>query len=259
MLDRREACRTTLGGNELTLFASPTYDSSPAAWRGEEFPPGPAGMEGGSPLVTRQDKEPQPVRDGELLDRYRRGERRAFDTLVERYQRELFNFLFHLTHDAAIAEDAFQETFLQVHRSAAAFDASRPFKPWLFTIAANKARDSLRQRMRQQAAPLDAAVAGNDQGSTYADLMPADVPAPDAALANFQTRQAVDKIVAGMPEGLRVVLLLCYFQEMPYQDIADALEIPLGTVKSRLHAAVKYFAQQWQATVKRLENEERPK
>jgi RNA polymerase sigma-70 factor (ECF subfamily) len=212
-------------------------------------------VEGSGRPVTREIQGHDQVSDGELLERYRQGERRAFDVLVERYHRDLFNFLFHLTHDANIAEDAFQETFLQVHRSAAAFDTSRPFKPWLFTIAANKARDTLRQRMRQQAAPLDAVVAGNEQGSTYAELMPADIPPPDASLTNFQTRQAVDKIITSMPESLRVVLLLCYFEEMPYQEVADSLEIPLGTVKSRLHAAVKYFAQQWRAAAKRLENE----
>jgi RNA polymerase sigma-70 factor, ECF subfamily len=219
----------------------------------------PAGAEDGGHPVNEQVKGHDQLSDGELLDRYRRGERRAFDTLVERYHRELFNFLVHLTHDATIAEDAFQETFLQVHRSAAAFDATRPFKPWLFTIAANKARDTLRQRMRQQAAPLDASVIGNDQGSTYAELMPSDIPAPDAALTNFQTRQAVDSIVAGMPENLRVVLLLCYFAEMPYQEIADALGVPLGTVKSRLHAAVSYFANAWRAAAAKTAHEPEPK
>ena len=201
--------------------------------------------------MSRPDSEQEAVRDGDLLELHRRGDARAFETLVERYRRELYNFLFHLTRDATIAEDAFQETFLQVHRSAAAFDIERPFKPWLFTIAANKARDALRQRLRHQAAPLDANVAGSDQGATYAELMPADVPAPDSAMANLQTRQAVDTIVAAMPDHLRIVLLLCYFQEMPYQDVADALEVPLGTVKSRLHAAVKYFAHEWrQAAMK---------
>jgi RNA polymerase sigma-70 factor (ECF subfamily) len=207
--------------------------------------------------VSPQPREP--ISDGELLQRYRRGERRAFDTLVERYTRELYNFLFHLTRDGSLAEDAFQETFLQIHRSAAAFDAARPFKPWLFTIAANKARDALRQRQRQQAAPLDASIAGSDQGATYADLMPADVPSPESVLSNLQTRQAVDKIIAGMSENLRTVLLLCYFHEMPYQEIADALGVPLGTVKSRLHAAVKYFAQQWRSAAKRLGHEQRSK
>ena len=201
----------------------------------------------------------EPISDGELLQRYRQGERRAFDTLVERYSRNLYTFLFHLTRDGALAEDAFQETFLQVHRSAADFDATRPFKPWLFTIAANKARDVLRQRQRQQTAPLDAAIAGSDQGATYADLMPADVPAPDALLSNLQTLQAVDNIVAAMPENLRVTLLLCYFEDMPYQQIADALGVPLGTVKSRLHAAVKYFARQWLSAAKRTGHEQQPK
>jgi RNA polymerase sigma-70 factor, ECF subfamily len=224
--------------------------------RGEVHSLSAAGAEGGCQAVKQQDKGPDSISDGELLDRYRRGELHAFETLVERYRRELFNFLFHLTHDANVAEDAFQETFLQIHRSAASFDLQRPFKPWLFTIAANKARDTLRQRQRQQAAPLDARLAGNDQGATYADLMPADIPPPDAGLANLQTRQAVDKIIAGMPENLRVVLLLCYFQEMPYQAIAEALDVPLGTVKSRLHAAVKYFAQQWAAAAKRAGNEQ---
>ena len=207
--------------------------------------------------MTRQVNEPPS--DGELLDRYRQGDRRAFQTLVERYTRELYNFLFHMTRDGTLAEDAFQETFLQIHRSAGAFDLQRPFKPWLFTIAANKARDALRQRMRQQAAPLDAAVAGSDQGATYAELMPADIPSPEAGLTNLQTQQAVDRIVAGMPENLRVVLVLCYFNEMPYQEIADLLGVPLGTVKSRLHAAVRYFAQQWRAAAKRLSHEQRSK
>jgi RNA polymerase sigma-70 factor (ECF subfamily) len=209
--------------------------------------------------VSRPDRENEEVRDGDLLELHRRGDTRAFETLVERYRRELFNFLFHLTRDASLAEDAFQETFLQVHRSAAAFDPARPFKPWLFTIAANKGRDALRQRMRHQAAPLDAAIAGNDQGATYADLMPADVPPPEAALTNQQTRQTVDSIVASMPDHLRTVLLLCYFQELPYQDIADALEVPLGTVKSRLHAAVRYFAHAWRAAAAKNGHESEPK
>ena len=209
--------------------------------------------------MNRPNQAEEAIRDGDLLDRHRRGDRRAFEALVERYRRELFNFLFHLTRDATLAEDAFQETFLQVHRSAAAFDLARPFKPWLFTIAANKARDALRQRLRHQTAPLDAALSGSDQGATYAELMPSDVPPPEANLMNLQSRQAVDNIVAGMPDHLRTVLLLCYFQEMPYQDIADALNVPLGTVKSRLHAAVSYFAHAWRAAAAKTGHEPEPK
>ena len=136
-----------------------------------------------------------------------------------------------------------------MHISAGNFDLSRRLKPWLFTIAANKARDAMRSRSRRQAAPLDAIVAGGSDGqATYASLIPANVPSPEDSLLNSETRRTVQEIVKGMPENLRLVLALSYFHEFPYKEIAAILEVPLGTVKSRLHAAVKHFAKQWQAT-----------
>jgi RNA polymerase sigma-70 factor (ECF subfamily) len=195
--------------------------------------------------------------DNELLQRHLEGDGGAFEQLVSRYRQELFNFLFRFTGDAALAEDVFQETFLQVHMSAAAFDMTRNFKPWLFTIAANKGRDAMRSRQRRQTAPLDATVGGEDEGRTsYADIMPSNIPAPDFSLLNLETRRAVEKIISQMPESLRIVLLLSYFDELPYKEIADILNVPLGTVKSRLHAAVKYFSRQWQAVAKRLGHEQ---
>ena len=77
--------------------------------------------------------------------------------------------------------------------------------------------------------------------------MPDDIPAPDEALANLEARRAVQNIISDMPENLRLVLLLSYFHEMPYKDIAEMLSVPLGTVKSRLHAAVRHFAGKWKA------------
>ncbi|HUT58961.1 MAG TPA: sigma-70 family RNA polymerase sigma factor [Phycisphaerae bacterium] len=201
--------------------------------------------------MTDPPKSDRRLSDGELLGLHLGGDHQAFAALMERYRRELYAFLYHLTGDSTVAEDAFQEAFLQVHLSAAAFDQTRPFKPWLFTIAANKGRDAMRRRLRRSAAPLDATVAGQDQRTTYADLMPAEIPAPDESLMNLETRRAVETIIARMPENLRAVLLLCYFNELPYKDVADILNVPLGTVKSRLHGAVKHFARQWQATAKR--------
>jgi RNA polymerase sigma-70 factor (ECF subfamily) len=210
-------------------------------------------------VSPKHDIPTEPLTDEQLLQRYTQGDTDAFEHIVERYRRELFHFLVRFIGDPALAEDVFQETFLQVHLSAEGFDVSRRLKPWLFTIAANKARDALRQRLRHQTAPLDAALAGSDQGTTYADLMPSDIPPPDANLTNQQARQAVDTIVAAMPDHLRTVLLLCYFQEMPYQDIADALDVPLGTVKSRLHAAVSYFAHAWRAAAAKTGHDAEPK
>ncbi|MFP4105862.1 MAG: RNA polymerase sigma factor [Phycisphaerae bacterium] len=196
------------------------------------------------------------ITDGMLLQRYLEGDTSAFTDLVRRYERELFNFLARFTGDRSLADDVFQETFLQLHLSGASFDTSRRFKPWLFTIAANKARDALRSRSRKRAAPLDAPMPGSEDGRTsYVDLMPADIPAPDQEILNLETRQAVQRMVQDMPENLRVVLLLSYFHEFPYKDIADMLGVPLGTVKSRLHTAVNTFARKWKAYAERKRHE----
>jgi len=208
---------------------------------------GPKGRPRLATTPPETDREPT---DTELLQHHLDGDPEAFGSLVRRYRRELFNFLARFTGDAALADDVFQETFLQLHISAATFDTSRRLKPWLFTIAANKARDALRKSFRRQAAPLDAPIAGS-QETTYAELMPADIPAPEESLLNLETRQAVQKIIRQMPENLRTVLLLSYFNEFPYKEIAEILDVPLGTVKSRLHAAVRHFAKQWKAFVAR--------
>jgi RNA polymerase sigma-70 factor, ECF subfamily len=204
-------------------------------------------------LTAENAKTDQTPSDNDLLRCYLDGQEEAFATIVKRYRRELYNFLVRFTGDAALAEDVFQETFLQLHVSAATFDLDRRLKPWMFTIAANKARDAMRSRWRKRAAPLDATMGGeNEDGSSYADLMPSDIPAPDEAMLNSETRQAVQNIVNDMPESLRVVLLMSYFHEFPYKEIAEMLDVPLGTIKSRLHAAIKLFAKKWKASAGRL-------
>ncbi|MGC9454337.1 MAG: RNA polymerase sigma factor [Phycisphaerae bacterium] len=200
--------------------------------------------------MTERSDSRETVSDAELLQRHLAGDEAAFTALVERYRRELFNFLARFTGDRALAEDVFQEAFLQLHISAGSFDPSRRLKPWLFTIAANKARDAMRSRSRRQAAPLDAPIDG-DKDDTYASLMPTDIPSPEESVANLETRQAVRTIVEDMPENLRVVLLLNYFHDFAYKEIAEMLSVPLGTVKSRLHAAVKHFARRWKAIAER--------
>ncbi len=192
--------------------------------------------------------------DNDLLQQHLDGDQSAFALLLERYRQELFGFLARFTGDAAMADDVFQETFLQLHMSAGKFDMSRRLKPWLFTIAANKARDAMRKRKRHRAVPLDAQVGnGDDQSASYADLMPADIPSPDETLVNLESRQAVRNIVSELPEGLRSVLVLCYFSGMPYKDIAEIVQAPLGTVKSRLHTAVRTFADKWKRLAKDIE------
>jgi RNA polymerase sigma-70 factor, ECF subfamily len=184
--------------------------------------------------------------DEDLLIAYRRGDRASFAQLLQRYQRELFHFLVRFTGDRAAAEDIFQETFLQVHQSADQFDAQRRFRPWLFTIAANKARDLHRSQVRRQATPLQAAIVpGNEDSGIFIDLMKSSEAGPSEPMERQELQQLVQKTVMEMPVNLREILLLSYFHQFPYKQISDILEIPLGTVKSRLHAAVAFFAHRW--------------
>ncbi len=191
--------------------------------------------------------------DEQLVERYRHGQADAFNVLVERYRKELFHFLIRFTGDRAGAEDMFQEGFLQVHLAIDTFDTDRRFKPWLFAIAANKARDYLRRNKRRQTVPLSALVdPSQDEGPAFLDLMQADLPLPPDEAERQEVRQLVRDAVAALPEHLREVILLAYFHRFAYQEIADMLNVPLGTVKSRLHAAVGTFAQLWKQRYRQL-------
>ena len=186
--------------------------------------------------------------DEQLLAEYRGGDRASFESLVRRYQRELFHFLVRFLGDRAAAEDVFQETFLQVHQSAEQFDPTRRFRPWLFTIAANKARDLIRSQARRPTNPLQASISrGDDDSGEFIDLMQAASEMPGEPMEREELQHLVQRTVMGMPEHLREILLLSYFHQFPYKQISDILGIPLGTVKSRLHAAVAHFADRWRA------------
>lgn len=195
-----------------------------------------------------------PRTDEELLETYRGGEVGAFPVLLQRHHEDLLRFLVRLTGSRSLAEDVFQEAFLQVHLSAESFDPTRRFKPWLFTIAANKARDALRRSARRKTLDLSAPIAGGEggdgQGRMYMDLMEIDIPPPGAAMDDEEQGRLVQQAIDDMPYALREILLLAYFQRMSYSQIAEALEIPLGTVKSRLHAAVAAFARKWKVVSK---------
>ncbi len=166
----------------------------------------------------------------------------AFELLVRRHSAELYRFVYRFTNSSVAAEDVAQEAFAQAYLSADKFDPSRKFRPWLFTIAANKARDWLRKRSRRSEVALDARIDGGDEsGRTYADLL---ADSPDDSLPEIELeeqRKVVRRIVDAMPEFLREVLILAYYHRMPYREIAEVLDVPVGTVKSRLHSAVGHF------------------
>jgi RNA polymerase sigma-70 factor (ECF subfamily) len=189
--------------------------------------------------------------DEQLLADYVAGQIDGFELLVRRHNQELYRFLVRFTGSSSMAEDIVQETFLQVHLSAASFDRSRRFKPWLFTIAANKARDLLRSRRRRPEVPLDAQVgSGEEESQRFLDFMSDASAAPTGQLEQEEEREFVRTVMNRLPEHLREVLVLSYFHRFPYKEIADILNVPLGTVKSRLHAAVGQLGQAYRAAIR---------
>ena len=197
-----------------------------------------AGVRPADAAVTQQTDE-------KLLEAHLNGDDAAFTTLVDRYAVELVPFLTRLTGSRAAAEDVFQETFLQVHQSAHTFDLSRRFRPWMYTIAVNKGRDWHRRNKRRKAVSLSVPV-GESERESFVDLLAADTATPDSPLSNMEEAQAVKRVVDSLPEHQREIILLSYFQKLSYNQIAETLRIPLGTVKSRLHAAIAAFARAWE-------------
>ncbi|MHC4150417.1 MAG: RNA polymerase sigma factor [Planctomycetota bacterium] len=193
---------------------------------------------------------PQKPTDAELLAHYAAGEEQAFRELVNRYKTSLYIFLKRFLSQQDLVEDVFQETFLQLFTSRDSFDTSRPLKPWLFTIAANKAKDALRKQQRTAATPIG--TIAEPQEMSFDDVLntlTSDTTRPYEELERGETAARVRQIIADMPDNLRQILILAYFNKFSYKQMAQVLSIPIGTVKSRLHTAVGRFAKDYKAAV----------
>ncbi len=184
--------------------------------------------------------------DAELLARFAEGDEAAFREIVNRYKNGLYAFLRQFLSHQDMVEDTFQETFLQLFNSRDSFDTSRPLRPWLFTIAANKAKDALRKRQRTAAIPIGTIAEAQEMSfDDVLNTLTSDRTMPDEELQKSETASLVGKIITDMPENLREILILAYFDKFSYKQMAQILSIPIGTVKSRLHTAVGRFAKDW--------------
>jgi RNA polymerase sigma-70 factor (ECF subfamily) len=186
--------------------------------------------------------------DSELLLHYMEGDEAAFAEIVNRYKNSLYAFLRQFLNRMDLVEDVFQETFLQLFNSRESFDPERPLRPWLFTIAANKAKDALRKAQRTSAVPIGAISEEQDMSfDEMLNTLSSNNSIPYDELERNETAARVNEVIGSMPENLRQILLMAYFQRFSYKQMADALSIPIGTVKSRLHAAIARFAKDWKA------------
>jgi len=158
------------------------------------------------------------------------GDERATKTLLVRYRKPLYGLLFRLCRNSPDAEDLFQETFLRALRSGGRFDTTRRFKPWIFAIAINLARD----RARRLAHPATPQIRGNDNLPEPASAEP-----PGREENEWIRRADLLAALGELPASIHEVVLLRYFEGMEEAEIAGVVGIPRGTVKSRLHRGIR--------------------
>ncbi len=188
-----------------------------------------------------------PVTDEQLLETYRQtGDREAFALLVYRYERELYNYLRRYLGNAEMAEDVFQSTFLLVHLRCEQFRADRKFRPWLYTIATNQAIDARRRTKRHRMMSLDTPrEMEHDELGQLVNLLETAETNPLDSTLDEERKNLIRSTLEQLPEQLYAVLQLVYFQGMKYREAADVLGIPVGTVKSRVHAAISRLGEVW--------------
>jgi RNA polymerase sigma-70 factor, ECF subfamily len=172
--------------------------------------------------------------DLELVRRAQQDERGAFDLLVLKYQHKVIKLVARLLRDPAEAEDVAQEAFVKAYRALGSFRGDSAFYTWLYRIAVNTARNSIASRQRR---PLDYEVelSESEQNNVAARLKHDDTP--EATVLSEEIRQTVNQAIGELPEDLRTAIVLREIEGLSYEEIATAMDCPVGTVRSRIFRA----------------------
>lgn len=192
-------------------------------------------------VATRRSRPAPPSSDEELLARYR--DDRHPEDLAELFRRHaagLGRYLTRYLGDATLAEDVLQDTFLRVHAKAGLYRDGWPVRPWLYAVAVHQAVDALRRSRRHSTVGAGWAPSRDEavDATRLIENLAGDDPGPLDALQERERQCWVRESMGRLPEPLRQVLALAYDRDLSYAEIAGLLGIPIGTVKSRLHAAV---------------------
>ncbi len=169
-----------------------------------------------------------------LVRRCLKGEEEAHRRILSKYKRPVYNLAWRMVGDEEDAKDVTQETFIRAFRALSTYDTGRPFTSWLFRIATNLCIDYLRRR-RSNVHSLDG-IRGVDDEYRTADIEDS-APGPDVQHEMAEQRSMLDRLVKQLPPRYKVVILLRHARELSYQEIADVLNVPVGTVKARIHRA----------------------
>ena len=177
--------------------------------------------------------------DEDLMVQYQQGEVRAFEVLLGRHRKPVFNFILRYVGDRETAEDLLQETFMRVIKGADAYKRQAKFTTWLYTIARNLCVDQTRRRKHRKHASLDAPMAADDDSGTLLDVLPSSEMASDRKSVNKQLYQRLQGAIGALSEEQREVFLMREFLDMPFKQIADVVGVPENTVKSRMRYALE--------------------
>jgi RNA polymerase sigma-70 factor, ECF subfamily len=172
--------------------------------------------------------------DAELVRRSLSGDQKACRDLVLRYQRQVYSVLMRVVRSPQDAEDLTQDTFVRMFRALDRYDPERPFTAWLFTIATRLGIDHLRRR-RVKTVSLNV----SEPGSTEERTIDVEDPGlhPDEVTSHAEEEVRARDLIDSLPEHYRIVVVLRHQQDLSYEEIAEALNMPLGTVKARIHRA----------------------
>lgn len=172
--------------------------------------------------------------DHELVKRAQKGDSRAFDLLVLKYQHKIFGLVSRYVRDSDEIQDVAQEAFIKAYRALAKFRGDSAFYTWLYRIAINTAKNYLVARNRRPpASDIDVA----DAEWLASESVLSDIDTPENALFGEELKQVVDRAIHELPDDLRTALTLREFDGLSYEDIADVMECPVGTVRSRIFRA----------------------
>jgi RNA polymerase sigma-70 factor (ECF subfamily) len=173
--------------------------------------------------------------DQQLVERVQRGDKAAFDLLVLKYQRKIFRLLSRLIRDPAEVEDVAQEAFVKAYRALANFRGESAFYTWLYRIAINTAKNHLVSQGRRAPTTTEADI---EEAETFDDgdhLR--DLNTPDSMLVSKQVAEAVNRAIEQLPEDLRTAIVLREIEGLSYEEIAESMNCPIGTVRSRIFRA----------------------